>query len=48
MKGSVGVESGNELFEDRGWTVVRIWECELKKGKYDEKLAPIFKAAAEK
>lgn len=20
-----------ELFEDRGWTVIRIWECELKK-----------------
>ena len=21
-----------ELFEKRGWTVIRIWECELKKG----------------
>lgn len=21
----------NELFERRGWTVIRIWECELKK-----------------
>lgn len=20
-----------ELFEERGWTVIRIWECELKK-----------------
>ena len=20
-----------ELFEQRGWTVIRIWECELKK-----------------
>ena len=20
-----------ELFERRGWTVIRIWECELKK-----------------
>ena len=21
----------NDLFEKRGWTVIRIWECELKK-----------------
>ena len=26
-----------ELFEKRGWTVIRIWECELKK-----KNRPIF------
>lgn len=24
-----------ELFERRGWTVIRIWECELKKKKRD-------------
>ena len=24
------------LFENRGWTVIRIWECELKKKNYDE------------
>ena len=32
------------LFEKRGWTVIRIWECELKKknrGVLDQKLAPI-------
>lgn len=23
------------LFEDRGWTVIRIWECELKKKNYE-------------
>ena len=22
-----------ELFQQRGWTVIRIWECELKKGR---------------
>ena len=27
-----------EYFENRGWTVVRIWECELKNNKYDNKL----------
>lgn len=24
-----------ELFEKRGWTVIRIWECELKKKNAD-------------
>ena len=24
-----------ELFERRGWTVIRIWECELKKKNRD-------------
>ena len=23
------------LFEERGWTVLRIWECELRKKNYD-------------
>ncbi|MDE5557309.1 MAG: very short patch repair endonuclease [Ruminococcus sp.] len=27
-----------EYFENRGWTVIRIWECELKKEKYMFKL----------
>ena len=33
-----------ELFEKRGWTVIRIWECELKKKNRDllcDKLAKI-------
>ena len=25
-----------ETFEKRGWTVIRIWECELKKKKHEE------------
>ena len=35
-----------DLFEKRGWTVIRIWECELKKKNrdiLDEKLAPILR-----
>lgn len=34
-----------ELFEARGWTVIRIWECELKKknsGLLDEKMKPLM------
>lgn len=27
-----------EYFENRGWTVIRIWECELRKEKYMTKL----------
>lgn len=27
-----------EYFENRGWTVIRIWECELKSNKALEKL----------
>jgi len=27
-----------EYFENRGWIVIRIWECELKKEKYMSKL----------
>lgn len=33
------------LFEQRGWTVIRIWECELKNKNLDlliKKLNPIF------
>ena len=32
-------------FEKRGWRVIRIWECELKKNNrevLEEKLAPLF------
>jgi len=32
-------------FQQRGWTVIRIWECELKKKNIailEKKLAPIF------
>lgn len=35
-----------DLFEKRGWTVIRIWECELKKKNQDildVKLAPILR-----
>ena len=28
-----------ELFESRGWTVIRIWECELKKDSDSNKLS---------
>ncbi len=34
-----------ERFKKRGWTVIRIWECELKKKNYDilmEKLKPLM------
>ena len=34
-----------ELFENRGWTVIRIWECELKKKNapiLEEKLKPLL------
>lgn len=27
-----------EYFENKGWIVIRIWECELKKEKYMSKL----------
>ena len=30
-----------ELFESRGWTVIRIWECELKKKNFENQLAKI-------
>ena len=33
------------IFESRGWTVIRIWECELKKKNADllfKKLAPLL------
>lgn len=35
-----------ELFEARGWTVIRIWECELKKKNraiLEKKLSPIMR-----
>lgn len=35
-----------EMFEKRGWTVIRIWECELKKKNTDvlmKKLSPLLK-----
>lgn len=33
-----------ELFEARGWTVIRIWECELKKKNCGYQLARIKEA----
>lgn len=32
-----------EAFEKRGWTVLRIWECELKKKKRPETMKRILK-----
>lgn len=29
----------SELFENRGWKVIRIWECELKKERYLDKIS---------
>lgn len=31
-----------ELFEKRGWTVIRIWECELKKKNYKNLMEKIM------
>ncbi len=34
-----------ELFENRGWTVIRIWECELKKKNQhilEQKIKPLL------
>ena len=31
------------LFEARGWTVLRIWECELKKNKFEETIKRVEK-----
>ncbi|MBP5199026.1 MAG: DUF559 domain-containing protein [Schwartzia sp.] len=31
-------------FEDRGWTVLRIWECELKKKNREKTLKKILSA----
>lgn len=31
-----------ELFERRGWTVIRIWECELKKKNYQNLMEKIM------
>lgn len=35
-----------ERFEKRGWTVIRIWECQLKPKKYRETLLEIVKMLA--
>ena len=35
----------NNRFQERGWTVIRVWECELKKKNEDlllEKLSPLL------
>lgn len=35
-----------QYFENRGWTVIRIWECELKKDNrqtFYDKITPLFK-----
>ena len=34
----------NELFEKRGWTVLRIWECELLKKNLPATLEKIYKS----
>lgn len=42
-------KSITEMFESRGWTVVRIWECELKKKNLDvlfKKLGSLIKPKA--
>ena len=31
-----------ELFERRGWTVIRLWECELKKKNYQNLMDKIM------
>lgn len=38
-------EEVTAMFESRGWTVIRIWECELKKKNQDilkEKIQPVI------
>ena len=30
------------MFEERGWTVLRIWECELKKSNVEVFLSKIM------
>ena len=38
-------EQVNEALEAKGWRVIRIWECELKKKNIElllEKIAPIL------
>lgn len=37
-----------EAFEKRGWTVLRIWECELKKKNQDETMKRILGALGDK
>jgi DNA mismatch endonuclease (patch repair protein) len=37
-------EKVTKLFESRGWTVIRIWECELKKGNAAKTLKKISDA----
>ena len=40
-----------ELFERRGWTVIRIWECELRKKNKDAfelKISPLLNASNDK
>lgn len=47
-KQDVNIQHDNEItlrFESRGWTVIRIWECELKKKnreKLRKKLGPLI------
>lgn len=35
----------NEMFKNRGWTVIRIWECELNKNLFLEKLNILLSAS---
>lgn len=41
-------EEITSLFENRGWTVVRIWECELKKKNQQIALEKVLTALANK
>jgi DNA mismatch endonuclease (patch repair protein) len=36
----------NALFQNRGWTVIRIWECELKGKEFPQKLNILLDKAA--
>lgn len=31
----------NKTLREKGWTVIRVWECELRNGKYQRKLGKI-------
>ncbi len=46
LKNQIHDQEVNSLFTKRGWIVIRIWECELKKKNWTTlftKLAPIFR-----
>lgn len=35
----------NKTLKNNGWTVIRIWECDIKKGKLPKKLVFLFESA---